>query len=124
MAEKKFVFILHHSFDRPDKAAGALQLAANMRAFDIELDFFLINEGVMLAKKGFAETITWQKREGFSPISRLLRTLIEDFGVRFYVCASCVKPYGLEDAELIENAEVRPGSFLGELLLERDNISF
>ncbi len=42
--------------------------------------------------------------------------------MRFY--ASCVKPYGLEDAELIENAEVRPGSFLGELLLERDNISF
>ncbi|NOX21329.1 MAG: DsrE family protein [Nitrospirae bacterium] len=124
MAEKKFVFILNHSFDKPDVAAGAMQLAANMKAFDIELDFFLINEGVMLAKKGFAETITWQKKEGFSPIPELLKTLTEDFDVKFYVCASCVKPYGLEGAELIKNAEIKPGSFLGEMLLERQSVSF
>jgi predicted peroxiredoxin len=124
MIEKKFVFILNHSFDKPDVAAGALQLATNMKAFDIELDFFLINEGVMLAKKGFAETITWQKKDGFSPVAELLKTLTEEFDVKFYVCASCVKPYGLEGVELIKNAEIKPGSFLGELLLERQNISF
>ena len=124
MAEKKFVFILNHSFDKPDVAAGAMQLAANMKAFDIELDFFLINEGVLLAKKGFAETITWQKKDGFSPIPELLKTLTEDFDVKFYVCASCVKPYGLEGAELIKNAEIKPGSFLGEMLLERQSVSF
>ncbi len=124
MADKKFIFILNHSFDKPDTAAGALQLAANMKAFDTELDFFLINEGVMLAKKGFAESITWQKKDGFSPIHTLLKTLIEDFGVRFYICASCIKPYGLEGAELIPNAEIKPGSFLGELLMERQNVNF
>jgi len=32
MAEKKFVFIITHSYDNPDKVAGALQLAANMKA--------------------------------------------------------------------------------------------
>ncbi len=124
MAEKKFVFILNHSYDKPDVAAGAMQLATNMKAFEIELDFFLINEGVLLAKKGFAETITWQKKDGFSPIAELLKTLTEDFDVKFYVCASCVKPYGLEGAELIKNAEIKPGSFLGEMLLERQSVSF
>jgi len=124
MGEKKFVFILNHSFDKPDTAAGALQLAANMKAFDTELDFFLINEGVMLAKEGFAESVTWQKKDGFSPIHTLLKTLIEDFGVKFYICASCIKPYGLEGAELIKNAEIKPGSFLGELLMERQSVSF
>lgn len=124
MADKKFVFILNHSYDKPDVAAGAMQLATNMKAFDIELDFFLINEGVLLAKKGFAESITWQKKDGFSPISELLDTLINDFDVKFYICASCVKPYGLEEAELIKNAEIKPGSFLGELLLERQSVSF
>lgn len=124
MADKKFVFILNHSYDKPDVAAGAMQLATNMKAFDIELDFFLINEGVLLAKKGVAESITWQKKDGFSPISELLDTLINDFDVKFYVCASCVKPYGLEGAELIKNAEIKPGSFLGELLLERQSVSF
>jgi predicted peroxiredoxin len=124
MANKKFVFIVNHSFDKPDMAAGALQLAANMKAFDVELDFFLINEGVLLAKKGFAESITWQKKEGFSPIHELLRTLTEDFVVNFYLCASCIKPYGLEGAALIRNATPKPGSFLGELLMERQSVSF
>jgi predicted peroxiredoxin len=124
MEKKKFVFIINHSFDKPDMAAGALQLAANMKAFETELDFFLINEGVLLAKKGFAESITWQKKDGFSPIHELLRTLTEDFGVNFYICASCVKPYGLEGAELIKKAAPKPGSFLGELLMERQSVSF
>ncbi len=124
MEKKKFIFILNHSFDKPDNAAGAMQLATNMKAFDVELDFFLINEGVLLAKKGVAETLTWQKKNGFSPVAELLKTLIEDFDVKFYVCASCVKPYGLEAAELIKNAEVKPGSFLGQLLMERQSVSF
>ena len=39
MEQKKFVFILTHSYDRPDIVAGAMQLASNMKAFDIDLDF-------------------------------------------------------------------------------------
>lgn len=124
MEQKKFVFILNHSFDTPDIAAGALQLATNMKAFDVDLDFFLMNDAVMLAKKGFAERITWQKKNGFSPLHELVRTLTEDYGVHFYVCASCVKPYGLEGAELIKNASVKPGSFLVEMLLDRQSLSF
>ncbi|UCE78625.1 MAG: DsrE family protein [Nitrospiraceae bacterium] len=124
MEQKKFVFILTHSFDRPDMAAGALQLATNMKVFDIDLDFFLMNEGVMLAQKGFAENMAGQKKNGFSPVHELLYTLTEDFGVNFYVCASCVKPYGLDDAEMIMRATVKPGSFLAEMLLERQSLSF
>jgi predicted peroxiredoxin len=123
MAEKKFVFILTHSYDDPDIVAGAMQLATNMKAFDMELDFFLMEKGVLLAKKGFAETLTWQKKDEFSPVAELLRTL-QDFGVRFYICASCVKHYGLDKVELIEGSEVRPGSFLAEVLQERQALTF
>jgi predicted peroxiredoxin len=124
MEKKKFVFIITHSYDRPDLAAGAMQLATNMKAFDTELDVFLMDEGVLLAKKGFAETLTWQKRDEFSPLPELIKTLIEDFGVKFYICASCVKHYDLDKAELVTNAEVKPGSFLGEMLLERQGLTF
>lgn len=124
LEKKKFIFIVNHSFDRPDMAAGALQLAANMKAFESEVDFFLINEGVMLAQRGFAESITWQKKDGFSPIHELLRTLTEDLDVHFYVCASCLKPYGLKETEFIKNASVKPGSFLAEMLQERQSLSF
>lgn len=124
MAEKKFVFIITHSFDDPEKAAGALQLATNMKALDAVLDVFLMDKGVLLAKKGFAETLTWQYKDGFSPVAALVKTLSEDFGVKFYLCASCVKHYELDKVELITNAEVRPGSFLGEMLMEREGLTF
>lgn len=124
MSQKKFVFILTHSYDDPDKVAGALQLATNMKAFDVELDFFLMDKGVLLAKKGFAETLTWQKKDEFSPVAELMKTLIEDFDVKFYICASCVKHYELDKIELMKNSEIKPGSFLGEMLLERQALTF
>jgi predicted peroxiredoxin len=124
MAQKKFVFIITQSFDRPDLAAGAFQLAANMRAFDIEVDFFLMDNGALLAKKGFAETLTWQRKDQFAPIAELIETLITDFGSRFYICASCVKHFDLDNVELVANAEVKPGSFLAEMLLERQALTF
>lgn len=125
MESKKFVFIITHSYDRPDVVAGALQLASNMKAFDIDLVFFLMDNGVLLAKKGFAETL-WdiQKKDEFSPANELLKTLVEDFDVKVYICASCVKHYGLDKAELVKNAEIKPGSFLGEMLLERQSVTF
>jgi predicted peroxiredoxin len=122
MENKEFVFILTHSYDAIERSAGALQLATNMLAFDAKIDFFLMNEGVHLARKGFAESTTWQK--SFSPVAELMKSLIEDFDCKFYICASCVKPYGLEGAELIKNSESKPGSYLGELLMKRQGLTF
>ena len=122
MQNKEFVFIITHSYDKIENAAGALQLATNMAAFDAKIDFFLMNEGAHLAKKGFPESVTWQK--AFSPVADLIKSLVEDFGCKFYVCASCVKPYGLEGAEWMKNAEVKPGSYLGELLMQRQGLTF
>lgn len=123
MADKKFVFVLTSSYDRPDAMAGALQLATNMKAFDIELDFFLMDNAALLAKAGFAETITWQRKNQFSPMAELIGTLV-DLGVKFYVCASCVKAHQLDTATLIENAEIKPGTYLAEMLLERQSLTF
>ncbi len=124
MAKKKFVFIITHSYDDPDRVAGALQLATNMRAMDIVVDIFLMDKGVLLAKKGFAETLTWQKKDEFSPVADLLKTLTEDFDVKVYICASCVRHYELDKVELIRNAEIKPGAFLAEMLLEREGLTF
>jgi predicted peroxiredoxin len=58
---KEFDFILTTSYNVIEKAASAIQLATNMAAFDAKIDFFLMNEGAFLAKKGFAESVTYQK---------------------------------------------------------------
>jgi predicted peroxiredoxin len=125
MAEKKFVFILMTSESRPDVPAGALQLATNMQALDAEVALFLMDEGALLAKPGYAEALAArQKPGGFSPAHALLKTLVEDFGVKVYVCASCVKPNGLDPANLAYGAQVKAGSFLGEMLTERQGLTF
>ena len=125
MAEKKFVFVLITSESRPDVPAGALQLAANMQALDARVDLFLMDEGALLAKPGYAEALAGrQKPGGFSPVHALLKTLVEDFGVKVYVCASCVKPNGLDPANLAFGAQVKAGSFLGEMLTERQGLTF
>ena len=123
--KKKFVFILTCSYDRPDVAAGAMQLAVNMKAFDAELDFFLMDKAALLAKKGFAETLSWQTKDEFSPLPELIKTLTQDFGVKFYICAVCLKSHGLDaEGALIENSEAKPGSFLAEMLMERQPLTF
>lgn len=125
MAEKRFVFILTTSESRPDVPAGALQLATNMQAFDAPVSVFLMDEGALLAKPGFAEALAArQKPGGYSPVHSLLKTLVEDFGVPVYVCVSCVKPNGLDPANLAFGAVVKPGSFLGELLLDHEGLTF
>ena len=125
MADKKFVFILTTSESRPDLPAGALQLATNMKANDAVLDVFLMDEAALLAKPGYAEALAArQKPGGFSPAHTLLKTLVEDFGVKLYVCASCVKPSGLDPKNLAFGAVVMPGSYLGELLMEREGLTF
>ncbi|MBF0463511.1 MAG: DsrE family protein [Nitrospirae bacterium] len=123
-ADKKFVFIMTHSHDSVDAVAGAFQLAVNMRAYGTVVDFFLMDKAVLLAKEGFAETLIWQHKDQFSLISDLIKTLTDDFDAKFYICASCVKHYELDKAQLIKNSEIRPGSFLGEMLLIRQGLTF
>ncbi len=125
MAEKKFVFILTTSESRPDLPAGALQLATNMQAFDAPVVVFLMDEAALLAKPGYAESLAArQKPRGFSPVHTLLQTLAGDFGVPIHVCASCVKPSDLDPANLAFGATVKPGSYLGELLMDHEGLTF
>jgi predicted peroxiredoxin len=125
MPDKKFIFILTTAESRPDLPAGALQLATNMKANDAALDVFLMDEAALLAKPGYAEALAArQKPGGFSPAHTLLKTLAEDFGVRLFVCASCVKSNGLDPKNLAFGAVVMPGSYLGELLMEREGLTF
>jgi predicted peroxiredoxin len=41
---KEFVFIMTTSYNAIEKAAGALQLAVNMAAFDAKINLFMMND--------------------------------------------------------------------------------
>lgn len=120
MDKKKFIFVLSNATKNPMEVIGMLKIATNMKAFDdeIELDIFLIGEGVQLARKGVAETISMQMEGQQVVVSEMLNTLTQDFGVKLFVCHAFMPGFGMTKDDLVENAEVRSSSYLGELLLD------
>ncbi len=96
-----------------------MKIASNIKAFDdsAEVVFFLVGEGVQLAKKGVAETMSMELEGKQVNVGELLE-LLGEFEVKFYVCHAFMPGYGVTNEDLIENAEVKSSSYLGELLLE------
>ena len=85
-----------------DRVATPLVLANSALANGKDVLIWLTMEGVKLAKKGSAETLT---PISFSPVSELLDTYIENGG-RIGICPPCAKTHGLSDENIIDNAEL------------------
>jgi predicted peroxiredoxin len=119
MDNKKFVFTLSHATTNPIEVLGIMKIASNMKAFsdETEIAIFLINEGVQLAKKGVVEKISMEFEGKQVNFGEMLEMLI-DFGVKIYVCHAFMPGFGLSEENLIEGAEVKSSSYLGELLLK------
>jgi predicted peroxiredoxin len=119
MDNKKFVFTLSHATTNPIEVLGIMKIASNMKAFsdETEIVIFLINEGVQLAKKGVVEKISMEFEGKQVNFGEMLEMLV-DFGVKFYVCHAFMPGFGLTEENLIEGAEVKSSSYLGELLLK------
>ncbi len=119
MAEgKKFLFVLSHATSNPAEVVVLLKIVSNMKAFDDEAEIavFLVGEGVQLAKKGVGKTMTMELEGNQVNVGDLL-DMMPDFNVKFYVCHAFMPMFNVAKEELIENAEMKGSSYLGELLL-------
>jgi len=119
--DKKFLILATHSFDAPERAGAALAIANTAVASGIDVVIFTINEGVLLTKKGFPETITDQK--AFPPVKDLMASLIEN-EVKFYACTPCANQFGVKVEEMIPNCELAGASTVLELAMEREVMTF
>ncbi len=119
MSDKKFVFTLSHTTTNPIEVLGIMKIASNIKAFsdEAEIAIFLIGEGVQLAKKGVVENISIEFEGKQVNFGEMLELLV-DFGVKFYVCHAFMPGYGLTAENMIEGAEIKSSSYLGELLLQ------
>lgn len=119
METKKYLFTLSHAATNPTEIVILMKIASNIKAFNdsAEVAFFLIGEGVQLAKKGVAETISMELEGKQVNVGELLGLLAE-FDVKFYVCHAFMPGYGVTNEDLIDSAEVKSSSYLGELLLD------
>lgn len=119
--EKKFLIVATHSFDAPERAGAALAIASTAVASGMDVIIFTVNEGVLLVKKGFAETVKDQK--AFPPLKELLDTLVEN-GQKFYACPPCAIQFDVKPEDLLPGAELAGTQKLLELALEREVMTF
>ncbi|MHB8174527.1 MAG: DsrE family protein [Nitrospirota bacterium] len=119
--EKKLLLVATHSFDAPERAGAALAIANTAVANGIDVVVFAINEGALLVKKGFAETIKDQK--AFPPIKDLLATLVE-MEQKFYVCTPCAIQFDVKPEDLLPNTEIAGAQILVELAMDREVLTF
>jgi predicted peroxiredoxin len=118
MEPKKFLFVLSHATSNPMEVIVMLKIASNMKAFEdtAEVAVFLVGEGVQLAKKGVGKTISMELEGNQVNVGELMDMTV-DLGIKFYVCHAFMPLFSIAKEELIENAEMKGSSYLGELLL-------
>jgi predicted peroxiredoxin len=118
MDSKKFLFVLSHATSNPTEVIVMLKIVSNMKAFDDEAEIavFLVGEGVQLAKKGVGKSISMELEGNQVNVGDLL-DMMPDFNVKFYVCHAFMPLFNVSKEDLIENAEMKGSSYLGELLL-------
>ena len=119
MADKKFVFTIAHVTSNPIEVLGIMKIASNIKAFsdEAEVAIFLFGEGVELAKKGVVENMSIEFEGKQVNFGEMLGMLI-DFDVKFYVCQAFMPGHGVTPENLIQGAEIKSSSYLGELLLQ------
>ncbi|MBA3262562.1 MAG: DsrE family protein [Thermoleophilaceae bacterium] len=99
-----------HGEDDPDRVAVSYLTAGAALDQGREVVLWLSSEGVRLALQGYADRI---RADRDPPVERLHRQFIEKGG-RFYVCPICFNERELDDADLVENAELKGASPLME----------
>ena len=114
---KKFLFTISHATSSPLEAIGIIKVASNMKVFDEEADIyvFMMGEGVQLAKKGVADTISVELEGAMTNVGELITMAIE-IGVKFFICHAFMPGVKLED--LVEGTQIQSSSYIGELLLD------
>lgn len=117
---KKLLIVITHSSDAPERAAAALAIANAAVSNNRDVVIFALNEGALLVKGGFAETITDQK--AFPPIKDLLQSLVEA-GQQFLVCSTCAKQFGLAEQDLLPNTQMSGAAVLLDHMDSRETIT-
>ena len=102
-ADDKVLIGLTHGADDPENVLISYLMGVEGLRAGKQALMFLTKDGVNVATKGFAETVTV---DGAPSIADLHDEYIE-CGGRFYACPVCVKIRGLEDANWVTNAEVK-----------------
>jgi uncharacterized protein len=96
--------------DNPDGVVVSYLTAGAALDQGKEVVMWLTSEGVRLALRGYVDPI---RADQEPPVKRVHDQFIENGG-RFFVCPVCFNDRGLDETELVDNAELKGASPLME----------
>jgi predicted peroxiredoxin len=99
-----------HGEEDPDRVLVSYLTAGAALDQGKQVVMWLSSEGVRLALNGYVDPI---RADQEPPVKRVHEQFIEKGG-RFYVCPICFNDRGLDERELVENAELKGASPLME----------
>jgi predicted peroxiredoxin len=118
---KKLVIMVTHGPDHPELATIPFVMAAAAASADVAVVMGFQGEGVLLVKKGVAETVAAPE---FKALGELLTT-IKEFGGTFLVCAPCIKSRGIAEGDLVAGAQVvTAGRFVAEIVSATNSLVY
>jgi uncharacterized protein len=92
-----------HGADDPDRVIVSYLTAGAALDQGKEVVMWLSSEGVRLALRGYVDPI----REGQEPPVRRVHEQFIEKGGRFFVCPICFNERALDEADLVQNAELK-----------------
>jgi predicted peroxiredoxin len=111
----------NHGKEDPERATLPFVVGNVAASADQQAAVLLTVEGVRLATKGYAADI---HKQGFPHLGELLRTFVANGG-ELWACATCTKPRGITEADLIEGAHIVTAAYVVEQIASgASNIAF
>ncbi len=101
-----------HGADDPERAILPFIVGNVAASADRDVVVFLTIEGVRLATKGYAKSVT---KEGFQPADEVIASFLANGG-QVWACAACTNPRGITEADLIDGASIKTAANLVECL--------
>ncbi|GAB4336945.1 MAG: DsrE/DsrF/TusD sulfur relay family protein [Desulfobulbaceae bacterium] len=120
MEEKKFLLIITHAQDDPEKANLALAFAAAMIAEEKDVALVFMFDGVNLARKGVIETIA---AEHVTPGKDLLPVILEG-GAMLMACTPCAMQRGIKEEDLLDACRLISAVTVVPEMARREVITF
>ena len=116
----KFLFVLSRGMDDPVRATRCIHLAKVAKEEGHEVNVFLLEDGVMIAKVGMADNLK-------SPTGDELKTALDYLikaGVPIMACTPCANARHIGQEDLVQSARFEPGKKLIGLAAESKVFTF
>ncbi len=117
---KKMLLIITHADDDPERANIALAFASAIISEDVDLAIVFMFKGVLLAKKGYIETIA---EPNISSGKDLLPIILES-NAKLMACSPCALTHGVKEDELIDGCQMISALTVVPEMVAREVITF